>query len=124
MLIRIHIKNADDYMDSRVYVDVEMPCIPRKGDMIWLNEEQEQSLRECIIRESKNNIEIATIDYSHCLFRHNYIYREAHANEIEKIRVKFSRLQKLDLRNITFEANEVDSILFNFIDNLVHIELD
>ncbi|WP_321514943.1 hypothetical protein [Marinifilum fragile] len=53
--VRIFVKNENVYKDDNVFIDVQLPSVPRKGETIFLSEESYAELES----KAKGNLEIA-----------------------------------------------------------------
>lgn len=54
--VKISIHNEMDRFDENVFVEIEMPYVPRVGDLIWLTHENDEILQRLIepIKENYN----------------------------------------------------------------------
>ena len=108
-LIHIHINNDNEFCDNRVVIKKHLPFIPRKGDIIHLNQDDDKLFQEQICNK------LGTMrDYAHCFYGHSHKFSETHKEKD----VRIEDCQTGDFSN-------VDAILIR--DTLqsitVHIEL-
>lgn len=101
--IRLHIYNENDFMNDKVSEDLFLPCLPRKGDFLYMSNEIQDKLESKI----KSNIEIAN-DYS------MYFYYGADRNKITE-----NDYDKLSLDDCII----VHDTLFQVGEDIVHISL-
>lgn len=43
--IRVHIHNNNSFIDDKVFVDIKLPFVPKKGDTLYLTQEHKDSLK-------------------------------------------------------------------------------
>jgi hypothetical protein len=43
--IRVHIHSEESFMDEKVFLDIELPFVPQKGDTLFLTEGQKRDLK-------------------------------------------------------------------------------
>jgi hypothetical protein len=104
--IKVHIKNDNDFLDSNVFVEIELPAVPRKGEILYLNEEQQEILKN----KAKLNLEIAQ-NYAPKWF---YGASSGCENPKEK-----------NLKDLGFgDAIFVDSVVFSGDSEFIQIELE
>jgi hypothetical protein len=104
--IMVHIKNHNEFIDSDVCVEIELPAVPRKGDILFLNEEQIQILEN----KAKSNLEIAQNYAPKWFYYGSSGCKEPNEN---------------NLKDLKFEdAIYVDRVAFNGNSEIIHIELD
>lgn len=53
--IRVHVHNEELFMDEKVFVDIELPFVPQKGDALFLTEEHKNEL----VQQAKSSLIIA-----------------------------------------------------------------
>ena len=104
--IKVHIKNENEFIDSNVFVDIELPAIPGIGEVLYLNEEQ----REILEKKAISDLSIAENYFPKWFYYGSSNYKEVE----EKI-----------LENLLFQdAIFVDSVVFTANSNVIQIELD
>lgn len=104
--IRVHIKNENNYNDEDVFVDIKLPGIPRKKDLLYLTKEQMTILENKV----KKSLTIAQC------YAPKWFYGRSHECTVP---------QEKNLDDFSFEdAINVDSIAFYGDSDIIHIELD
>lgn len=102
----VHIKNDNEFIDSEVFVEIELPAVPRKGEILYLNEEQYEILEN----KAKSNLKIAR----------NYASEWFYYGSSE-----CQNLKKKNLKDLNFgDAIYVDSVVFTGNSEIIKIELD
>lgn len=104
--IMVHIKNDNDFIDSNVFVEIELPTVPRKGEILYLNEKQQEILKNKV----KSDLKIA-LNYAPKWFY-------GHSWECKKPKKK-------NLKDLNFnDAIYVDIVVFTGDSEIIQIELD
>ena len=104
--INIHIANDYNFMDNRVCKIINLPCLPTKGDIIYLSEESQKELEELV----KSDLGIAR-DYAP-----KWFYLESYDCQIPK---------NENLDDLKFDDyHYVSSISFREGNDFFDIELD
>lgn len=102
----VHIKNENTYIDDNVYVQIELPAVPRKGEILYLDNDLKQVLED----KAKSNLEVA-IKYAP-----EWFYGHSHNCE---------ELKQENLTDLSFDdAIYVDSVAFHANSEIIHIELN
>lgn len=102
----VYIKNDNEFIDSEVFVEIELPAVPRKGEILYLNEEQYEILEN----KAKSNLKIAK----------NYAPEWFYYGSSE-----CQNLKKKNLKDLNFgDAIYVDSVVFTGNSEIIKIELD
>jgi hypothetical protein len=104
--IKVHIKNDNDFLDSNVFVEIQLPAVPRKGEILYLNEEQQEILKKKV----KSDLKIA-VNYAPKWF---YGASSGCENPKEK------NLKDLDFGDAIF----VNDVVFSGDSEFIQIELD
>ena len=104
--IKVHIKNHSDFLDSNVFVEIELPAVPRKTEILYLNEEQYEILEN----KAKSNLKIARN------YAPEWFYYGSSGCQNPK---------KKNLKDLTFlDAIYVDSVVFTGNSEIIKIELN
>lgn len=102
----IHIKNENIYMDDNVCVQIELPAVPRRGEILYLNDDLKQVLED----KAKSNLAVAREYAPKWFYGHSYNCEEP---------------KQENLIDISFDdAIHVDSVAFNANSEIIHVELD
>ena len=104
---KIHIGDGDVYMDKEVCIEIELPCLPHRGDSIWLDEAQKLELEQ----KAKSSVDVAR-RYAPTWFYHK-------SRGIEYHEVKSSNLKDLDFS----DAKTIGDMMFKGNSKFVHIEI-
>lgn len=104
MKVYIHIYNYNTSYNDNVFVIVDMPFIPVKGNHIYLSEYDEIMLEE----KARKDL----ISYSNYLYNKSYKFRDC--NDIDKA----------DPEDLSFSGCiVVYNVMYNTEDSTIHIEL-
>lgn len=107
MIIKVHIWNEDEFMDSEVEIEINSPSVPRKGETFHLP----LDLIAILEKQATSNLKTAQ-RYS------EWYYGESRKSEI---------IKKRDFKNLTFiDAVFVTNVLYEVLDTnntAIHIEL-
>ena len=102
----VHIKNENTYIDDNVCVQIELPAVPRKGEILYLQNDLKQVLEDKV----KSNLEVAREYAPKWFYGHSYNCEEP---------------KQVNLTDLSFDdAINVDSVAFNANSEIIHIELD
>ena len=104
--IKVYINNYNQFIDSDVFVEIELPAVPRKGENLYLTEEQQEILKNKV----KSDLKIA-INYAP-----KWFYGASSGCE----NPKKNNLKDLDFGDAIF----VDSVVFTGGSEFIQIELD
>ena len=104
--IKVHINNNNQFLDSDVFVEIELPAVPRKGDNLYLTQEQQEILKNKV----KSDLKIAQN------YAPKWFYRGSSGCENPKEK----NLKDLDFGDAIF----VDSVAFTGGSEIIEIELD
>lgn len=103
--IRVHIANDTKFMDPKVFVDINLPAIPRKGELIYLKNEQIRELEEKACEDIED-----ILFYYHPKWFYGY--------SCDCWTPKNSIIKDFDFG----DANTVTDVLYD--EDIIHIELD
>jgi hypothetical protein len=104
--IMVHIKNDNEFIDSEVFVEIELPAVPRKGEILHLTKEQHEILEN----KAKSNLKIARN------YAPEWFYYGSSGCQNPK---------KKNLKDLTFlDAIYVDSVVFTGNSEIIKIELN
>lgn len=104
--IRVHVQNESEFMDDEVYVEIELPTVPRKGDYLNLTEDailllQERATQSIVSAEK---------------YFPRWFYGKYRDNDV---------ISSNDLKDLSFEyVVLVVEVLFNEGEDFIDIELD
>lgn len=102
---RVHIKNELEYMDGDVFVEVELPCLPPVGSILWLSNQE----RKVLERMATKHTNIAR------RYAPRWFYGDSHS---------CSNPKEENLKDLSFsDANKVTDILFSKNREFVDIEI-
>ena len=102
----VHIKNENTYIDDNVCVQIALPAVPRKGEILYLQNDLKQVLEDKV----KSNLEVAREYAPKWFYGHSYNCKKP--NQENLIDLSFD------------DAINVDSVAFNANSEIIHIELD
>ena len=103
--IRVHINNENEYIDNRVFVDIELPAVPRKGEFLYLGDNLSK-----LEEKAKEDLTIAK-DYSP-----KWFYGASSACQEPK---------QENLKDLSFaDAIQVSSVAYISGEDIVHVEID
>ena len=104
--IRIHIHTPDLCCDENVYVDINLPSVPRINEVVFLDDELFLELEN----KAKVNLEVAR-------FYTEYLYGAS-------LEVEMEDLQQKNLKDLGFEdAHYVYNVVYNSNSDIIKIEL-
>lgn len=63
----VHIHNKRDYMDKKVFVEIEMPYVPRVGEFFYMGEEMLEELESKIKHNTNSEIIYKDIELECCI---------------------------------------------------------
>lgn len=102
---RIHIKNEGGYMDTDVFVEIKLSCLPPIGSILWLTEQERKKLQKMATK----NLDIAK------RYAPEWFYMKSYNCE---------NPQKENLKDLSFDdASTVTDILFSRNRKVVDIEI-
>ena len=104
--VKVHVANEYDFMDSRVAIDILLPATPRKGETLYLKDEQ---LRE-LEKQACQNLNIASLYYPKWFYGHSYNCDDP----------KESNLKDLGFDDAIF----ISSVAYNADEDIIYIEID
>lgn len=104
--IKVHIKNDNDFLDSDVFVKIELPAVPRKGEILYLNKIQQEILKKKV----KSDLKIAQ----------NYAPKWFYGGSCGCENPKQKNLKDLNFGDAIF----VDGVVFTGYSEFIQIELD
>ena len=100
---RIHIYNGSLFMDEEVFIETTLPCRPHIGDVIYLSEEQHDTLKKMV---NMDNVSF---------YIPQWAYYGSHGCEDK---------YKMNLDDISFvDAHTVEAIMLTQNDDCIDIEI-
>lgn len=103
--IRVHIRNKAVLIDEAVFIDIELPSIPRKGEIVFLDEK--------LIEELENKAKSSLINSKS--YAPKWFYGTSYDCNDPK---------KENLIDLSFiDAKFVDSVSYRANSDIVHVEL-
>jgi hypothetical protein len=101
---RIHIENNINYIDQNVFIDIQLPSRPNKGDIIYLKESQLRKLE---------SLATADLNIANCYYNWFFGGKDEYGN-----------IQEKDFEELDFgDAVHVKSICYVADQDFVHIVL-
>lgn len=94
--IRIHIAGENIYLDRNVYIDIILPFVPRKGEIVELKEDAINELEA----KAKKSVGIA------CRYAPEYFYY--HSHDLNPSEIKEEHLQDLNFS----DCREVEDVVY------------
>ena len=104
--IRVHIHSEEAFMDEKVFLDIELPSVPQKGDTLFLTEEQKNEL----VKQATSSLIVAN-RYAPKWF-YDGSFHCKHPNEENLDDLSFE--DALTVHQVCYFANE----------DLVHLEIN
>lgn len=104
--IHVHVESESVYMDEDVFVFIELPSIPRKGEFIWLSSE----LIDKLEMQATKNLDIAS--------RYLQYFGGKSYN------ISYENLNEKNLKDLSFEDNiKIGCVWYKANTDTVHIEI-
>lgn len=104
--VQVHVANECSFMDSRVFIDIQLPATPRKDEILYLKAEQFIELK----RQACQNLNIAK-DYSP-----KWLYGHSCNCDDPK---------ESNLKDLGFEdAINISSVAYDADEDIIHVEID
>jgi len=104
--IMVHIRNENTYIDDNVCVQIELPAVPRKEDVLYLDHD----LRRILEDKARSSLDVARRYAPKWFYGHSSNCKEP--KEENLIDLMFDAAMYID--NVSFIANS----------DIIHIELD
>lgn len=104
--IMVHINNGDEFLHSAVCVEIQLPAVPRKGEILYLSDEQIDILQN----KAKSDLKIAKS------YRGKWFNGDSAGCKV----LKQKHLQDLDFGDAIY----VRDVVFSGDSEFIQIELD